>query len=389
MGGPLRRLYCVYAFPLGAVQAALIASGVKLKKLAATLVVTAILVVTMVGVYEFRTPSKSQVVTLCATTEGPAFIGFDDSRKAVAVHAGLSRGVSFISLETGQLVAEISIPRRFLAASMAQDAKELKVATLDASGISILRFDVAAGKETYVQPYPILAVDLAAFTPDGDSLVGVTAEGTVFKVSIDAKRLDTRAGAAPAAQAIAVSADGRRLYVASKGITEIDIPSLRVLSVVARKSLLTGIAVSPDNGLLAVRDLHSLEILDAASKSEIGDPLAEDVAPDAASATSPNIVFSPDGSQLFYVRAGAVTSQLRSLSVRPLGSGSQATVGPYASAMGISPFRQAILLTTGGPDKEMLEAYDMKTLALKFQLAVPDGSRHAESHRKGCVRSAD
>jgi WD40 repeat protein len=325
-------------------------------------------------------------VSLCATYDGPAFIAPDESQNAVALHAGQFHGISFLSLDTGRLETQIAVPQRFLAASLAPDGKRLTLAVSDTSGIRIRRFDLPSRKETSAEVFPKQTANLAAFTPDGTNLLGVTTEGSVFRIDIKANKLDTLEGAAATAQAIAISAKSGRLYLAGNGITVIDINSLRVLSALTQETLLLGIAVSPDDSMLAVRSRHSLELIDAANGSRVGDSVVVDATPDAISESLVNIAFSPDGSQLFYARASYVGSELISLSLPALRIEKRSKLGPIPSAMAIVPSRQWVLLTTGAPGREQIEAFDMKTLAIKFQAALADGAtKNAGSPRSGCV----
>lgn len=336
-------------------------------------------------------PGKSAEgrVSLCGRYDGPAFIGPDESRNTVALHAGQYPGISFVSLGTGQLEAQIAVPQRFLAASLAPDGKMLTLAVSDTLGIRVRSFDVPSRKETSAQLFANQTANLAAFTPDGTSLLGVTTEGNVFKVDIKANKLDALEGAAATAQAIAISADSGRLYVAGKGITVIDIPHLRVLSTLTQETLLLGIAVSPDDKLLAVRNRHNLELLDAANGAKVGDSAVVDETPDAISASLVNIAFSPDGSQLFYARASYVESELISFSLPALRIEKRSKVSPIPSAIAVVPSRHLILLTTGAPGKEQVEAFDMRTLAIKFQAALTYGAtRNSDSQRSGCVDSS-
>jgi DNA-binding beta-propeller fold protein YncE len=333
-------------------------------------------------------PGKSAEgpVSLCATYDGPAFIGPDESRNVVALHAGPYHGISFVSLNTGHLEAQIAVPQRFLAASMAPDGKLLTLAVSDTLGIAIRSFDVPSRKETSAQLFAKQTANLAAFTPDGKNFLGVTTEGNVFKIDIKAKKLDVLEGAAATAQAIAISADSGRLYVAGRGITVIDIHRFRVLSTLTQETLLLGIAVSPDDNMLAVRNLHSLELLNAANGSKVGDSVVVDATPDAISASLVNIAFSPDGSQLFYARASYVDSELISFSLPALRVEKRSNVSPIPSAIAVAPSRQWVLLTTGAPGKEQVEAFDMRTLAIKFHAALADGATsNADSQRSGCV----
>jgi WD40 repeat protein len=347
---------------------------------------TTISILFALGLPAKRGESAEGPVSLCATYDGPAFIGPDASRNAVALHAGQYHGISFVSLDTGQLEAQISVPQRFLAASLAPDGKLLTLAVSDTSGIGIRTFDVPSRKETSAQFFAKQTANLAAFTPDGRSLLGVTTEGNVFKVDIKANKLDALEGAAAAAQAIAISANSGRLYVAGRGITVIDIHSLRVLSTLTQETLLLGIAVSPDDSMLAVRNRHSLELLNAANGSKVGDSVVVDATPDAISASLVNIAFSPDGSQLFYARASYVESELISFSLPALRIEKRSKVGPIPSAIAVVPSRQWVLLTTGAPGKEQVEAFDMRTLAIKFQAVLADGATsNAGSQRSGCV----
>jgi DNA-binding beta-propeller fold protein YncE len=333
-------------------------------------------------------PGKSAdgPVSLCATYDGPAYIGAVESRNAVALHAGQYPGISFISLDTGQLEAQIYVPQRFLAASLAPDGKLLTLAVSDTSGIRIRSFDVPSRKETSAQFFAKETANLAAFTPDGSSLLGVTTGGNVFKVDIRANKIEALEGAAATGQAIAISANGERLYVAGSGITVIDIHRLRVLSTLTQETLLLGIAVSPDDKLLAVRNRHSIELLNAANGSKVGDSVVVDATPDAISASLVNMAFSPDGSQLFYARASYIESELISFSLPVLRIEKRSKVGPVPSAIAVVPSRHWVLLTTGAPGNEQLEAFDMRTLGLKFHAALANGAtRNADSQRSGCV----
>jgi WD40 repeat protein len=336
-------------------------------------------------------PGKSEEgpVSLCATYDGPAFIGPDESRNAVALHTGQYHGISFVSLDTGQLETQIAVPQRFLAASLAPDGKLLTLGESDTSGIRIRRFDVASRKEISAQFFAKQTANLAAFTPDGSSFLGVTTGGDVFKVDIKANKLDALEGAAATAQAIAISANSDRLYVAGKGITVIDIHRLRVLSTLTQETLLLGIAVSPDDKMLAVRNRHSLELLNAANGSRVGDSVVVDATPDAISSSLVNIAFSPDGSQLFYARASYVESELISFSLPALRIEKRLKVSPITSAIAVVPSRQWVLLTTGAPGKEQVEAFDMRTLAIKFQAALAAGpTRNTDPQRSGCVNTS-
>lgn len=336
-------------------------------------------------------PGKSAEgpVSLCATYDGPAFIGPDESRNAVALHAGQYHGILFMSLDTGHLDAHIYFPQRFLAASLAPDGKLLTLAVSDTAGIGILSFDVPSRKETSAEFFPKQTANLAAFTPDGRSLLGVTTEGNVFKIDVKANKLDALEGAAATAQAIAISANSNLLYVAGRGITVIDIHHLRVLSSLTQETLLLGIAVSPDGNTLAVRNRHSLELLNAENGNKVGDSVVVDAAPDAISASLVNIAFSPDGSQLFYARASYAESELISLSLPALRIEKRSKVSPIPSAIVVVPSRQWVLLTTGAPGKEQLEAFDMRTLAIKFQATLADGTfKNSDSQRSGCVETS-
>jgi WD40 repeat protein len=336
-------------------------------------------------------PGKSAEgpVSTCATYDGPAFIGPDESRNVIAVHAaGQYPGILFVSLDTGQLEAQIAVPQRFLAASWAPDGKLLTVAMSDTSGIRIRSFDVPSHEETSALFFAKQTANLAAFTPDGRSLLGVTTEGNVFKIDIKANKLDVLEGAAATAQAIAISANSARLYVAGRGITVIDIQRLRVLSTLTQETLLLGIAVSPDDSMLAVRNRHSLELLNAANGSKVGDSVVVDATPDAISASLVNIAFSPDGSQLFYARASYVESELISFSLPALRIEKRSKMSPIPSAVAVVPSRQWVLFTTGAPGKEQIEAFDMKTLAVIFKTALPGGTTSdVNSRQDGCVRN--
>ena len=348
--------------------------------------VTTVSLLCVLGLRARSAESAQGPVSLRATYGGPAFIGPDESRKAVALHAVQYHGISFVSLDTGQLEAQIAFPQRFLAASLAPDGKLLTLAASDTSGISIRSFDVPSRKETSALVFAKLTANLAAFTPDGSSLLGVTTEGNVFKIDFKANKLDALQGAAATAQAIAISADSVRLYVAGGGITVIDIRGLRVLSTLTQETLLLGIAVSPDGNILAVRNRHSLELLNAADGSKVGDSIEVDATPNAISSSLVNIAFSPDGSQLFYARASYTESELILFALPALRVERRSKLGAIPSAMAVVPSRQWVLLTTGAPGKEQIEAFDMRTLTIKFQAAVAGGATtNADSQRGGCA----
>ena len=304
------------------------------------------------------------------------------------MHAGQYPGISFVSLDTGQTEGYIAAPQRFLAASMAADGKLLTIAVSDSSGIRIRSFDVPSRRQTPVQLFfPKQTAYLAVFTQDAKSLLGVTTKGDVFRIDVGGNKLDILERVAEAAQAIAISANGR-LYVAGRGISVIDIDRLSFLSTLTHETLLLGIAVSPDDKMLAVRNKHSLEILDAATGGRVGDSVVVDSTPDAISASLVNIAFSPDGSQLFYARASYVESELFSLSLPALHIEKRSKVSPLPSAIAVIPSHQWVLLTTGSPGREQIEAFDMRTLAVKFQAALTGGgTKNAHLQHEGCVET--
>jgi DNA-binding beta-propeller fold protein YncE len=198
--------------------------------------------------------------------------------------------------------------------------------------------------------------------------------------------LEELKGAGTKAQAIAVSPNGDRLYIAGKGITVINIDPFSLASTLSSEKLLLGIAVSPDNSTLAVRNWHSLELLDAANGGKLDQPLVVDSSPSALSASSVNITFSPDGTQLFYASASDSESELISFSLRPLKIEKRLKVSPYSSAIAVVPGRKWVLLTTGNPGKEQIEAFDMKSLAVVFKAPLAgDSIRNGTSRRSGCA----
>lgn len=330
--------------------------------------------------------SAEAPVSTCATYDGPAFIGPVESRNAVAVHAGPYPGISFVSLDTGQLESQISFPQRFLAASLAPDGTLLTFAVSDKTGIRIRSFDLVSRKDTSAHLFAKQTANLAAFTPDGSGFLGVTAEGSVFRIDVKANKLDVLEGAAATPQAIAISANGARLYVAGKGVTIIDIHRLSILGTLTQEPLLLGIAVSPDGNMLAVRNRHSLELLNAASGNKMADSVIVDATPNAISQSLVNIAFSLDQSQLFYARASYTESELISFSLPTLHIEKRSKLGPMPSAIAIAPNREWVVLTTGSSGKEQVEAFDMRTLAIKFQASLADGvTRNADSQRSGCV----
>jgi hypothetical protein len=334
---------------------------------------------------EPETLIEAPVRSLCSTYAGPAFIGPDESRNSIVVHSGQFPGISFVSLDTGQTEAQISIPRRFLAGLLPPHGEMLEIAESDSSGTRISSFEVTNRKPTSSRLFSNLTADLSAFTPNGMYLLGVTNSGNAFRIDTQTNKLEELKGAGTKAQAIAVSPNGDRLYIAGKGITVINIDPFSLASTSSEK-LLLGIAVSPDNSTLAVRNWHSLELLDAANGGKLDQPLVVDSSPSALSASSVNITFSPDGTQLFYASASDSESELISFSLRPLKIEKRLKVSPYSSAIAVVPGRKWVLLTTGNPGKEQIEAFDMKSLAVVFKAPLAgDSIRNGTSRRSGCA----
>lgn len=343
--------------------------------LLAAISVTAIATLATLGLRaEAQTLAQAPIRSLCSTYAGPAFIGPDESRNTIVVHAGPFLGISFVSLDAGRTEAKISIPQRFLAGLMPPNGETFTLAESDNSGIRIASIDVTTRKPTSSRLFGNLNADLSAFTPNGMYLLGVTNTGNVFRIDTKTSKREEIEGAGAKTQAIAISPNGSRLYIAGEGISIIDIDPFAVVSKLTKERLLLGIAVSPDNRTLAVRNWHSLELLDAESGNKVDQSLVVDAAPSAASASSVSIAFLPDGSQLFYASASDSESDLIAFSLNPLRIEKRSKVSPYSSAIAVVPGRKWVLLTTGTPGKEQIEAFDMKTLAVIFKAALAGDS---------------
>jgi Tol biopolymer transport system component len=355
--------------------------------LLAAIGVTAISTVATVCLHaEAQTLAQAPIRSLCSTYAGPAFIGPDESRNTIVLHAGSFLGISFLSLDTGRTEAQISVPQRFLAGSISPHGETFTLAESENSGIRIASFDVTSREPTSSRIFGNLNADLSAFTPNGMYLLGVTNTGNVFRIDTKTSKREEIEGAGAKAQAIAISPNGSRLYIAGERISVIDVDHFSVASTLTKERLLLGIAVSPDNRTLAVRNWHGLELLDAANGNQVDQSIAVDAAPSAVSASSVNIAFSPDGSQMFYASASDSESDLISFSLNPLRIEKRSKVSPYSSAIAVVPGRKWVLLTTGTPGKEQIEAFDMKTLAVIFKAALTgDSASNWNSRQNGCA----
>lgn len=322
-------------------------------------------------------------VSLCSQYSGPAFVEADESRNVIAVHAGQFPGMSFVSFDAGRVESRIAVPQRFLAASMPRNSEILTLALAENYGVRIESFNVVSHKQVFTRFIENLTPELSLFARNEMLLVGVTNAGDLFKIDIKASKVVRLGGAGAGAQAIAIGGNDTRLYIAGNGLAAVDIDALSVVSMLSQEKLLLGMAVSPDNSTLAVRNLHSLELLDATSGAKLAEPIVVDATPDAVSMSSVNIAFSPDGSQLFYAKASASESELISLSRSPLVIERRARSSPYSSAIATVPDRNWILLTTGEPGKEQLEAFDMKTLAIIFKVGLDDTSKLDSKSKRG------
>src|ERR1700723_3652835 len=150
--------------------------------LLAAIGVTAISTVATVCLHaEAQTLAQAPIRSLCSTYAGPAFIGPDESRNTIVLHAGSFLGISFLSLDTGRTEAQISVPQRFLAGSISPHGETFTLAESENSGIRIASFDVTSRKPTSSRIFGNLNADLSAFTPNGMYLLGVTNTGNVFR----------------------------------------------------------------------------------------------------------------------------------------------------------------------------------------------------------------
>jgi WD40 repeat protein len=325
--------------------------------------------------------------TLCATYDGPAFLGLVESLNIVVVHAGPYQGISFLSLDTGQIETQIPISQRFLAASVSTNSRLVTLATADTSGIRIRNFDVASRQEGVSAFFSKRTADLGAFTPDGKSFLAVTVRGDVLKIDIDTNKLEVLEGAAVAAHSIAISAKSDRLYVAGKGITIIDIQHFKTLSTLNPETRYSGIAVSPNGDTVAVRSWHDLELLNPITGSKAAESITVDATPSAISASLVKIAFSPDQSHLFYTTGSYKDSELISFSLPALRIEKRLNLGPLPSAMSIAPIRQWVIFVTGNPGFEQLEAFDLQSLVTKFRAQLTGGvTGSASERRNGCAR---
>ena len=329
--------------------------------------------------------------SLCATYVGPAFIFPDESRSTIALRAGTATDVTFLSLDTGHTEgARIPVRQPVLAASIQQAAGKLLLALSDGTGVRISRFDLVRRSESSEEFFDHIDAQLAVFVQNGNYLFGVTAKGFIFKVDILERKVETlKTSAAIKASSLAVSQDGARLYVAGSGLTIVDAKSMRIESELAADQILVEVSASPDGHTLALRNLNSIELLDL-GKENGADALASTVVdpmPNGASiSTIDRLVFSQDGSTLFYIKASDPSPELLSLSTNDLRILARMPIGPRPNAIAIVPDRGWILLTAGHTGHEKLTTVDIKTQKVVFESALSGSSPSGTTGADGCSK---
>ena len=352
-------------------------------------------VITMLALVSFTSaaevPGEFPASPLCTTFVGPAFILPDELGAMVAVHAGPLRGVSFLSLKTGRAEGSISIPYRFLSATMPRGDGVLVLALSDGKRIRISSVNLANLKVTSTEVLPGIDVRLAAFSPNGKYLLGVSELGAIFKVNLATQKVDIIEGATVVAASLAVSHTGAKLYVAGDGLTEIDVDRMKVSSKLTSEKNLLEVVVTPDDHALALRNWHDIELLDLAP-SKSGAMLASaevDPIPNGASISSTSrLAFSGDGGTLFYVRASKTDSEVISLSANDLHVEARVTVGPDPEAIAIVPDRRWLLFARGFAGHGQLQAIDLKTQTVVFKAALPGNPSNPTNQSLRCARSS-
>ena len=343
-----------------------------------------IILITALRVWYFEAAESPASDSLCVTFVGPPFIIPDESRAAIAVRL---TDVAFFSLVTGHADgARIPVRQPLLAASMPQAGGTLLLALSDGGGVRISSFDLTKRRENSTEFFDHIDAQLAVFAPNGEYLFGVTAKGIIFKVDVFERKVETFDGAATKANSLAVSQNGARLYVAGMGLAIVDTKSMRIESELTAEPNLIEVSASPDGHTLALRNLKSIELFDLTEAS--GGALASadvDPMPNVASISSiSRLVFAPDGSTLFYLKASGTGSELLSLSTNDLHVKARMPTAPYPNAMALVPERGWILLTAGIPGHEKLVAVDVKTQAVVYEAALSGGPSAGTTGSGGC-----
>ena len=228
---------------------------------------------------------------------------------------------------------------------------------------------------------------MAIFASNGNYLLGVTTQGTVFKADLAARKVELIEGTTLKAASLTVSPSGTTLYVAGDGLTVVDVDHMRVTSKLTTEPDLLEVAASPDDHTVVLRNWHNIELFNITG-AESGKPAASvivDPVPNGASISSTSrLAFAADGSSLFYIRASGTGSELISLSTNDLHIEARSTIGAYPNAIAIMPERGWVLVTAGVVGQEQFEAIDMKTQAVIFKEALAGSSSSYARTSDGC-----
>jgi WD40 repeat protein len=254
-----------------------------------------------------------------------ASVNFAPDGQTVALSTS-QRTIELWDLKTGKLLREFGDPERdgggpqFTIVGVGNTnirmddvafSKDGKTVAAALGGNFVRQFDLATGKEIVTaEPGHRLPVGNVQLSPDGTMLTTAAARDSVRLWDLAQAKEIKKIPLTAQHGAVALSADGRRVYVAKVGTIEIwDVMTgERVGEVKAGNILIAALAVSPNGKTLAVRSAQggAIQLWDTATGKKTG--VLADQVPEtggirrvmvglgqASGVATAEIVFSPDG----------------------------------------------------------------------------------------------